>query len=161
MRGEYERVTRAVSRFRGQWGTYWPFWGFALIGIALAAWEGFSYHNKTTGTVVLARVDDCQVSHGYKGDAAVTCRGTWPVDRRLPAGQQRRHGTIDDADVGDLYRTIKVRIHGGTAYAQTRFIAPAVLFFVGLLFAAGWIYAAWRNAGASRRAAPAAGLPSG
>ena len=133
-----------MSRFRGRWSAFWPFWGFALIGIALAAWEGFSYHQKTSGTAVLARVDDCRVDP-VKG-AAVTCTGTWP------AGRQRAHGTIEDAGIDDLHHTIRVRIHGATAYARNRFVAPAVLFFVGLLFAAGWSYGAWRNAGASRPA---------
>jgi hypothetical protein len=131
-----------MSRFRGQWVAYWPFWGFALVGIALAAWEGFSYHNKTAGTVVLARVDDCQVDP-VKG-VDVTCKGEWPAGSR---GELLHHGTIDGVDISDMGRTLKVRVHGGTAYAHTRLIAPVVFFFVGLAIAAGFAYGAWRNAG--------------
>jgi hypothetical protein len=156
-----DRVARAaMSRFQGRWKDYWPYFGFALLGIALAVWEGSVYHNKTTGTVVLAHVDDCQVDP-VKG-VDTTCTGTWPVGRAVPAAPQRSHGTIDGVDIPDIGRTVQVRVHGGTAYAHARLVAPAVFFFVGLLFALGWTYAAWRNAGASRpRPVAASGLPSG
>jgi hypothetical protein len=42
-----------------------------------------------------------------------------------------------------------VHLDGGTAYAQTRLVAPAVFFFVGIRFALGIVYAAWRTAGAA------------
>lgn len=138
-----------MSRFRGQWNVYWPYLAFALIGIALALWEGADYHAKTTGTIVPARVDDCQVDPVKGTD--VTCKGTWPVGVALPAGQHRRHGTIDGVDIPDMYRTVQVRVHGGTAYAHRRLAAPLVLFFFGIAFALAWLYAAWRKAGATRR----------
>jgi hypothetical protein len=133
---------------------YWPFWGFALIGVALAVWEGYAYHNKTSGTVVSVKVEDCRVDP-VKARAS-TCTGTWVLDGR------RERGTIEDVGVDDIGRTVKAHLHDGRAWAHNRLIAPVVFFFVGILFALGWIYAAWRNAGANRpRPAAAAGLPSG
>jgi hypothetical protein len=148
-----------VTRFQGRWRDYWAYLGFALIGIGLAFWQGAVYHDKTTGTVVLARVDDCQVN-SVKG-IVVSCTGTWPVDHLLPPGRHLSHGGVDGVDIPDIGRTVEVRVHGGTAYAHTRLIAPAVFFFVGILMALAFLYAAWRNAGRTRSAPAVAGLPSG
>ena len=38
-----------MSRFRGRWSDVWPYFGFALLGIGLAVWQGVVYHDKTTG----------------------------------------------------------------------------------------------------------------
>jgi hypothetical protein len=149
-----------MNRFRGQWSIYWGYFGFAVLGIGLALWQGIVYHDKTTGTVVSARVDDCQVDP-VKG-VDVTCTGTWPVGVSLPAGSRRTRGVIDGVDIPDMGRTVKVHLHGGRAYAQTRLVAPAVFFFIGILMALGFVGAAWRKAGASRRTpATTAGLPAG
>jgi hypothetical protein len=133
-----------VSRFKGRWGALWPFWGFAAIGLALALWQGETYHNKTTGPIVGARVDDCDV-HGGKGATVVTCTGHWTV-----AGRRQRGG-IDGVDIPDMYKTVRGHLHGGTVYAQRRLVAPLVFFFVGLLMAAGFLVAAWRVAGKQAR----------
>jgi hypothetical protein len=85
----------------------------------------------------------------------VTCTGTWRV------GDRRVHGVIDGVDIPDMGRTVRVHLHGGTAYVQTRLVAPVVFFFIGILVALGFLAAAWRNAGRSRPRAPVAGLPSG
>jgi hypothetical protein len=130
-----------MSRFRGRWGDLWGYFGFAVLGIGLAAWQGIVYHDKTTGTIVRATVGDCQVDR-VKG-VAVTCTGTWQV------GGRRTPGVIDGVDIPDIGRTVMVHLHGGTAYAQTRLVAPAVFFFVGILFALGIVSAAWRTAGAA------------
>jgi hypothetical protein len=137
-----------MSRFRGQWGVYWGYFGFAVLGVGLALWQGAVYHDKTTGRVVSARVDDCKVDP-VKG-VAVTCTGTWPVGAAAPAGAQRTHGVVDGVDIPDMGRTVKVHLHGGSAYAQTRLVAPVVFFFIGILMALGFVVAAWRKAGASR-----------
>lgn len=149
-----------MGRFRGRWSDYWPYFGFALLGIGLAAWQGTVYHDKTTGSIVRARVDDCRVDP-VKG-VSVTCTGTWPVGVSLPPGGRRTHGVVDGVEIADIGRTVKVRLHGGTAYAQTRLVAPAIFFFVGMIIALGFVYAAWWNAGASRRRQAAhSGLPTG
>src|SRR5262245_10482661 len=128
-----------MGRFRGRGREYWPYWGFALIGIALVVWEGYTFHNKTSGKVVMATVVDCRVD-SVKGTDE-TCTGSWPG---------RAHGTIDGVDTSDIGHTVKVRVHHGTAYARTRLVAPVVFFFVGIAFAGAWVYAAWRNAGRGR-----------
>jgi hypothetical protein len=133
---------------RERWSQLWPYVGFALIGIGLAFWQGLVYHHKTTGTVVTARVVDCQPDP-VKG-VVVTCRGTWVLD------DHRVDGTIDGVDIPDMGRTVKARVHGGTAYAHRRLAAPAVFFFVGILMALGFLYAGWRNVLAPRRGAPQA-----
>ena len=146
-----------MSRFRGQWSTYGGYFGFAVLGIGLALWQGIVYHDKTSGTIVSARVDDCQVDP-VKG-VVVTCTGTWPVG---VSPSRRSRGVIDGVDIPDMGRTVKVHVHGGRAYAQTRLVAPAVFFFIGILMALGFVYAAWRKAGASRRPLTGtAGLPAG
>src|SRR5437763_5975048 len=122
-----------MGRFSGRWGEFAPYFIFALLGIGLAAWQGAVYHHKTTGTIVTATVHDCRVDP-VKG-RAVTCVGTWPV---APAADRHVHGTVDGVAIRDIGRTVKVHLHGGTAYAQTLTVAPAVLFFVGILFALAW-----------------------
>jgi hypothetical protein len=148
-----------MSRFQGRSSDYWGYFGFAVLGIGLALWQGVVYHDKTTGTIVSARVDDCQVDP-VKG-VAVTCTGIWPVGGALPAGHRLVHGVIDGVDIPDIGRTVAVHLHGGTAYAQTRLVAPAVFFFIGILMAMGFLAAAWRKAGASGHQPPPSGLPSG
>ena len=148
-----------MTRFKGQWDVYWPYFGFAVLGIALALWQGIVVHDKTTGRVVSAKVQDCQVDP--VNGKVVTCTGFWPVGVALPAGQHLVHGVIDGADIPDMGRTVSVRLHGGTAYAQVRLVAPVVFFFVGLLFALAWVVVAWRKAGATRPPPAVAGLPSG
>ncbi len=45
---------------------------------------------------------------------------------------------------------------------QTRLVAPAIFFFVGIIIALAFVCAAWRNAAASRpRPAASSGLPTG
>jgi hypothetical protein len=148
-----------VSRFRGQWSVYWGYFGFAVLGLGLAFWQGLVYHDKTTGRIVLAHIQDCQVDP-VKGKA-VTCTGIWPVGAHAPADVPRTHGTIDGADIPDMYKTVKVHLHGHTAYIQNRTAAPIVFFFVGLLMAVRFIVVAWRKAGPPRSTAATAGLPSG
>jgi hypothetical protein len=145
-----------MSRFRGRLNAYWAYFGFALLGIGLAGWQGADYHHKTTGTVVRARVDDCQIDPVNGVD--VTCTGTW----RVPNGHRPSHGVIEGVGIPDIGRTVDVRVHGGTGYAHAQLAAPAVFFFVGILMALGVVCAAWRNAGRSRsRQTTPAGLPSG
>jgi hypothetical protein len=146
-----------MGRPSGRWGEFAPYFIFALLGIGLAVWQGLVYHHKTTGTVVAATVQDCRVDP-VKG-RAVTCVGTWPV---APAADRHAHGTVDGVAIRDIGRTVRVHLHGRTAYAQTLTAAPAALFFVGLLFALAWVVAAWRKAGKRRaKSQTPAGLPAG
>lgn len=129
-----------LRRFRGRWGVYWPYFGFAVLGIGLAAWQGAVYHHKTSGTVVRAHVADCRADP-VKG-VVVTCTGTW-----ARPGGGTAHGTVDGVDMPDIGRTVAAHLHGATAYVQSHVLAPAVLFVVGLLVALGFLGAAWRSAG--------------
>lgn len=128
-----------MSRFRGRWRTYWPYLGFAAIGIGLALWQGAVLADKVSGTVVHARIDDCRPDP-VKG-VVVRCTGSWP------RGGARTHGVVDGVDIGDIGRTVTARLHGHTAYAHTRIVAPAVFLAVGVLIALGFLGAAWRDAG--------------
>jgi hypothetical protein len=119
------------------------------------------YHGATTGRITPVKVDDCH----YTGTGrAEICTGTWVVGGSLLDGGHVVIGPIEGATSDDIGHTLKVRVHGGTAYVRSLRL-PIILFVLGVFIAVTLLYTAWNvfttSASARPREEPVAGLPTG
>jgi hypothetical protein len=119
------------------------------------------YHRATTGPVEDVKVDEC---HFISTGRREVCTGAWVVGGSLLGNGHVVLGTIEGATNDDVGHTLKLRIHGGTAYVRSLRL-PIILFVLGLFIAGTLLYNAWKvfktSAPARAREEPATGLPSG
>jgi len=132
---------------------------FGLVGVGMAVGGVIVYHRVTTGTITTVKVSDC---HFLSTGRREYCTGAWVTGGSLLGSGHVVIGHIEGASSDDVGHTLKVRIHGGTAYVPSLRL-PIILFVLGLFIAGVLFYTAWNafTTSAPRRKEPIAGLPTG
>jgi hypothetical protein len=113
---------------------------FGLVGVAMAVGGVVVYHRATTGRVTDVKVSDC---HFLSTGRREFCTGAWVVGGSLLDKGHVVIGHIEGATSDDLGHTLKVRIHGGTAYVRSIRL-PIILFVFGVFIAAVLLFNAWK-----------------
>jgi hypothetical protein len=116
---------------------FWGLIGFAVLGLLMAAWEGYSYQHATRGPTVHATVQDCTIDANGRG--VTTCTGTWTV-----AGHAE-HGHVVNVDVEDIGRRVSAHLHGHSAYVRAHTANMIVFFFIGVAIAGACVFFAFRK----------------
>jgi hypothetical protein len=142
---------------RGRIGLPLVFVAFALVGVGMAVGGVVVYHNATTGPVSHVKVAECHYTGTGRGEV---CTGAFVVGGSLLGSGHVVIGTIEGASFADVGHTLKVRVHGGTAYVPSLRL-PIILFVLGLFIAGVLGYTAWNVFASSAPPRPVAGLPSG
>jgi hypothetical protein len=114
---------------------FWGLIGFAVLGLLMAAWEGYSYQHATRGPIVHATVQDCTVGSKHTS----TCTGTWTV------ADHAEHGHVVNVDVEDIGRRVSAHLHGHSAYVQAHTATMIVFFFIGVAIVGACVFVAFRK----------------
>jgi hypothetical protein len=110
------------------------------VGLAVGGGGVFLIVVQLTGTPAKATVTDCVQDIASRA-GSYNCTGTWVVGGDLVfSGGHVDGGTIQGANLGDVGKTIDVRLAGGAAYVES-LVLPIILTAMGLLLAALAVFA--------------------
>lgn len=112
---------------------------FGLVGVGMMAGGAFVFHRSTTGPVSEVKVDDCHFTGTGRGRV---CTGAFVVGGSLLGSGHVIIGQIEGASDADIGHTLKVRVHGGTAYVPSLRL-PIILFVLGAFIAGMLFWQAW------------------
>ena len=124
---------------KGRIGFPLVFVALALVGVGMAVGGVVVYHNATTGRVAYVKVGECHYTGTGRGEI---CTGTWVAGGSLLGSGHVVIGHIEGATSDQIGHTLKVRVHGGTAYVRSLRL-PIILFVFGVFIASVLLYAAW------------------
>ena len=130
----------------------------ALGGLGMITAAVIEIHNKESGPLVKATVTGCVNSGGVH--STDECTATWVSGGSLVGGNGHVvQGPIDDANSGDIGKTLEVRIRGGQAYT-TSLRVPIILIGIGLYLAITGVLVALKVGRPKRGRRPAAASAS-
>jgi hypothetical protein len=122
-----------------------------LGGVGLSFGAYASYRDQHSGTPGKATVTSC-TGHDGRYETGLRCTGHWTTGGSLLDGGQLAMGRVDNANRGDIGKTVAVRIHGTDHATIPKSRVSIILALLGLPMTLFGAYLLFTSSSRSSRA---------